>query len=58
MARDLPNSKANPLKNHADDVYNRVTARNVQDIAKDREDPQPGPVEKRARTYRRRSRNL
>jgi len=37
---------------NADEAYNRQNYR-AQDVAKDREDPQPGPVEDRARAMRR-----
>lgn len=51
--RDLPNSRANPEDIDQDDAYNRAQAR-AQDVAQDRLDPQPGPVEKRDRASRRR----
>lgn len=47
----MPNPKGgiNPQAIDADDAYNKIQFR-AQDTAKDREDPQVGPVENRSRT--------
>lgn len=53
----MPNPKGgvNPERTNADEAYNRAQFRR-QDILKDREDPQPGPVENRRRAAGRRYR--
>jgi len=55
MARTLKNSRINPEKVDADDAYNRAVARG-QDITKDAEDPQVGPLENRRRAASRKVR--
>ena len=51
MARTLPNSRANRQKIDDADKYNRAQDR-ADDIDKALEDPQPGPVEDRAKKLR------
>lgn len=53
MARTIKNSQINAEKVDSHDAYNRAQFRR-QDVVKDREDPQVGPLENRSRASRRR----
>ena len=53
MARKLKNSRINASKVDSHTAYNRRVSRR-QDVLKDREDPQVGPLENRSRASRRR----
>lgn len=52
--RTLKNSRANPQRIDGEDALHRALARNM-DLTQDLLDPQPGPVEDRARTLRRKT---
>ena len=50
-SRKLSNSRQVPIKIDTEDALHRAVAR-AQDMAQDRLDPQPGPVEDRSRALR------